>query len=69
MARYLVTWQIDIEADTPEEAAVRALIVQRDPESTATYFKVDDPENCETITVDLSDDDTLAAAQKALTAD
>lgn len=42
MPMYLVTWRIDIEADTPEEAAARALIVQRDsdPDNTATVFEV-----------------------------
>lgn len=42
MPDYLVTWQIDIEADSPEEAAARALIVQRDAESTATVFDVEE---------------------------
>jgi hypothetical protein len=37
---YIVTWVIDIEAETPEEAAEKALEIQRDPESTATVFDV-----------------------------
>lgn len=40
MTTYLVTWRIDIEADSPEEAAAQALATQRDPESTATVFDV-----------------------------
>ena len=40
MTEYLVTWKIDIDADSPEEAAAQALICQRDPESTATIFEV-----------------------------
>lgn len=42
MKTYLVTWKIDMEADSPEEAAVKALIVQRDndPANTATVFDV-----------------------------
>lgn len=40
MAEYRVIWEIDIEADSPEEAAEKALIIQRDPESTATNFTV-----------------------------
>ena len=40
MTEYRVTWEIDIEADTPLEAAEEALTIQRDPESTATFFKV-----------------------------
>ena len=42
MPSYLVEWLIDIDADTPEEAAVQALIAQRDPQSTATFFTVTD---------------------------
>lgn len=38
--RFYVRWDIDIFADTPEEAARKALRIQRDPESTATYFHV-----------------------------
>ena len=40
MADYLVTWQIDIEADSYREAAEQALVIQRDPDSTATVFDV-----------------------------
>ncbi len=40
MAKYFVTWEMDIEADSPEEAAVKALYIHRDPESVATVFKV-----------------------------
>jgi hypothetical protein len=38
---YLVTWEIDMEAETPREAAQRALDIMRDPES-GTVFKVAD---------------------------
>lgn len=40
MPLYRVSWQIDIEADSPTEAAEGALAVQRDPESIATVFFV-----------------------------
>lgn len=40
MNRYVVTWTIDIEADTPVEAARAALEIQRDPESTAMVFSI-----------------------------
>ncbi len=42
MKSYLVRWEIDMEADSPEEAATKALIVQRDqdPENSATVFDV-----------------------------
>lgn len=40
MTTYRVEWVIDIEADTPEEAARKALAIQRNPESIATVFDV-----------------------------
>jgi hypothetical protein len=42
MNNYRVIWEIDIEADSPEEAAYRALVIHRDPHSTATVFDVFD---------------------------
>jgi hypothetical protein len=39
---YLVTWEIDMEAATPREAAQKALDIMRDPESIGTVFKVCD---------------------------
>ena len=40
MSDYLVTWTIDIEAESAEEAAEEALKIQRDPHSEATFFSV-----------------------------
>ncbi len=40
--RYFVTWTMDIDADTPEEAARKAFKIHRDPESIATVFTVRD---------------------------
>lgn len=41
MSAYVVTWSIDVEdAASPEEAAVKALEIQRDRESSATIFEV-----------------------------
>ena len=40
MKSYLVTWEIDIEADTPEDAAREAFFVQRDADSVAMTFEV-----------------------------
>jgi len=37
---YEVKWEIDIYADSPEEAAQKALEIQRDPNSIATHFEV-----------------------------
>jgi hypothetical protein len=36
-----VKWEIDIDAATPQEAAQKALEIQRDPDSIATVFEVD----------------------------
>lgn len=40
MREYLVSWEIEITANTPEEAARKALAVQRDPNSIAMVFDV-----------------------------
>jgi hypothetical protein len=37
---YLVIWEVEMEADTPRQAAQKALEVMRDPESIGTVFKV-----------------------------
>ncbi len=50
-----VTWSIDLDEDTAEAAAVVALAIQRDPESTATVFDVTD-ERGKTVRVDLRRD-------------
>lgn len=42
MPDYLVCWAINIAAKTPREAAVEALKIMRDVESTATIFDVFD---------------------------
>lgn len=42
MTEYLVTWQIFVEARTPQEAARAALAAQRNLESQATCFDVRD---------------------------
>lgn len=42
MPFYHVTWEIELWAETPEEAAADALAIQRDPESIATLFAVRD---------------------------
>jgi hypothetical protein len=43
MSSYRVTWEIDIEADTPQEAAEKALEIQRRPDSSAVVFEVKGP--------------------------
>ena len=44
MKNYVVTWTIDIEADSAEDAAKAALEIHRDPTSIATCFEVKDTE-------------------------
>jgi hypothetical protein len=56
MADYLVRWEIDMEdVATPEEAAARALIVQRDAQSMATVFQVTNKKTGETFKIDMED--------------
>lgn len=40
LTEYRVRWEIDLTANTPEEAARMALAYQRNPESIATSFDV-----------------------------
>jgi len=40
MPLYRVTWEIDLEADCHNQAARKALDIQRSPNSTATSFDV-----------------------------
>lgn len=44
MAEYRVMWEIDIEANSPEEAAFKARMIQLKPDSTAVVFNVVDEE-------------------------
>lgn len=53
MTQYLVTWTIDIEADTPLEAALQAQTIQRDPESIATIFTISEVDK--TVSIDTED--------------
>ena len=39
---YQITWKIEVEAESSEEAAQIALHIQRDPNSIATLFEVKD---------------------------
>lgn len=45
MSSYKVTWEIDIEANNPLDAAIRAQEIQRDPASTATIYMVRNTKN------------------------
>ena len=54
MQHYRVTWGIDIDAETPRQAAEQALAIHRNPESIATIFDVW-PDNDSPLRIDLSD--------------
>ena len=53
--RYLVTWEIDIYADSPREAAEKAWDHMRAPDSIANVFNVLDKNGVGTI-IDLSEE-------------
>ena len=55
MTEYTVTWMQVISADSPVDAAEKALKIQRNPESTAIIFDVYNIRTCELRTVDLYD--------------
>lgn len=55
MNNYTVTWTIDLEANSPVDAARKALEIQRDPGSIATFFTVMGNLSSKTIDVDLED--------------
>lgn len=50
---YRVTWKIDINAESPREAAEEARRIQRDPDSTANVFDVTPHEN---LNIDLDEE-------------
>lgn len=51
---YTVSWVMDIEADSPREAAEAAWKSMREPDSIANSFRVCDPEGVVT-DIDLGD--------------
>ncbi len=54
MKTYFVKWEIEIDADSPREAASKALEIHRNPQSIATVFGVSD-KNGNAYQVDLSE--------------
>lgn len=42
MPEYLIEWTIELDAESPEDAARAALAIMRDPDSQSTVFKVYD---------------------------
>lgn len=59
MNNYVVSWSIDIEASSPEDAATRAREIMLDPESIATVFEVTNAKLKEVVIVDLEELKTL----------
>ncbi len=55
MAEYHVTWTIDLDTDSAREAALLALAIQRDPQSTAVVFDVA-AEGKPSVAIDLLED-------------
>lgn len=64
MPEYSVTWEITIEADSPREAAERALEIHRNPESIATVFTVTTAEDTWRIDLDEDEEDDESEIQK-----
>ena len=57
MPEYRVHWEIDLDADSPREAAEKALTIHRNPESIATVFDVtDETGRIECIDLDAAED-------------
>ncbi|MDD4052058.1 MAG: hypothetical protein PHR28_09200 [candidate division Zixibacteria bacterium] len=54
MTEFRVTWEINLDAETPTDAAKRAFAIQRDPISIATVFSVTNPQGAVMI-IDLLD--------------
>ena len=54
MTNYRVSWEIDIDADSPRDAAEKAVEIQRRPDSIATVFTVWD-DTGESIEIDLDE--------------
>ena len=52
--KYRVMWEIDIEADSPVDAAILAKQIQLDPASTANMFTITDM-RCVMTDIDLDD--------------
>lgn len=62
MAEYRVTWEIDVDADSPQEAARKARAYQLKPDALVGVFDVSDKDG-RTVSVDTDepeDDDTEA---------
>lgn len=55
MTEYLVTWSIELDAASPEDAAYLAREIQLDPDSTALVYRVSGPRG-EQYAIDLEEE-------------
>lgn len=55
MASYRVVWEIDVDADTPEDAALLAAEIMADPGSCGPVFEVRAESESEGVTIDTED--------------
>ena len=58
MQEYNIIWQIELDAESVEEAAFKALMINRDSDSIAVVYEVTDKFGITTV-VDLDNPDTL----------
>ncbi|MHB8621055.1 MAG: hypothetical protein ACYDAG_16030 [Chloroflexota bacterium] len=65
MPEYLVTWDLDVAANTPREAAELAWQAMRRPLSIATVFSVIDKTSGISIEVDLTDEEVDSSGDGA----
>ena len=57
MAQYRILWEIDVEADSPREAAQEARNIQLDPTSEAVVYTVYHEATEEVYDIDLLEDE------------
>lgn len=58
-SQFVVTWSMPIEASDAVDAAQQALGIHRDPDSIATWFRVDNLDDGSSWKVDLNADGSL----------
>jgi hypothetical protein len=60
MSEYKVSWEININANSPLNAAKEALIIMQDTGSIANQFYIQDEETEDIFSVDLDEEDENA---------
>lgn len=68
MKEYSVKWDVQLDGQTPVEAALAALSMHRDPLSTATVFSVASADGVVTVDLDEQFGETLPYALQAMAA-